>query len=124
VHADRLRARKATRDVLGFLQTIRMRYRPKRRIYLIMDNISTHWTQEIRDWATDSNVELVATPTYASFLNRIECHFWAIGEFTIKNADYPDWDALAKAMADYISLRNRTHGGGPIAQIEARRRVA
>jgi hypothetical protein len=30
----------------------------------------------------------------------------------------------AKAMADYISLRNRTHSGGPIAQIEARRRVA
>jgi transposase len=128
VHADhlfgRLRARKSARDVLGFLQTIRMRYRPKRRIYLVMDNLSTHWTSEIRTWATDSNVELVPTPTYASFLNRIECHFWAIGEFTIKNTDYPDWHTLAKAMADYISLRNRTHGGGPIAQIEARRRVA
>jgi transposase len=128
VHADRLfgrlRAHKSARDVRGFLQTIRMRYPAKRRIYLIMDNLSTHWTREIRDWAAGGNVELVPTPTYASFLNRIECHFWAIGEFTIKNADYPDWDTLAKAMADYISLRNRTHGGGPIAQIEARRRVA
>ncbi len=128
VHADRLfgrlRTRKAARDVLGFLKTIRMRYPAKRRVYLIMDNISTHWTQDIRDWATDSNVELVATPTYASFLNRIECHFGAIGEFTIKNTDYPDWDTLAKAMADYISLRNHTHGGGPIAQREARHRVA
>lgn len=128
VHADhlmgRLRAHKSARDVLGFLQTIRMRYRPKQRIYLVMDNLSTHWTADIRGWAADSNVELVPTPTYASFLNRIECHFWAIGEFVIKNADYPDWDTLAKAMADYIHLRNRTHGGGPIAQIEARRRVA
>jgi transposase len=101
-----------------------MRYPARRRIYLIMDNLSTHWTREIRDWAAESNVELVATPTYASFLNRIECHFWAIGEFTIKNTDYPNWDTLAKATADYISLRNRAHGGGPIAQIEARRRVA
>lgn len=120
----RLRAHKSARDVLGFLQTIRMRYRSRRRIYLVMDNLSTHWTSDIREWAADSNVELVPTPTYASFLNRIECHFWAIGEFVIKNADYPDWDTLAKAMADYIHLRNRTHGGGPIAQIEARRRVA
>ena len=47
------------------------------------------------------------TPTYASFLNRIECHFWAIGEFVVKNADYPDWDALAKAMADHITLPQR-----------------
>ena len=69
----------------------------------------------IRDWAADNNVELVPTPTYASFLNRIECHFGAVGEFVIKNADYPDWDTLARAMADYIHLRNRTHGGGPIA---------
>jgi transposase len=120
----RLRAHKSARDVLGFLQTIRMRYPARRRIHLVMDNLSTHWTNDIRGWAASSNVELVPTPTYASFLNRIECHFWAIGEFVIKNADYPDWDTLAKAMADYIHLRNRTHGGGPIAQIEARRRVA
>lgn len=128
VHADRLtgrlRAHKSARDVLGFLQTIRMRYPSRRQIYLVMDNLSTHWTKDIRDWAHDSNVELVPTPTYASFLNRIECHFWAIGEFVINNADHPDWDTLARAMADYINLRNRTHGGGPIAQIEARRRVA
>ena len=47
-----------------------------------------------------------------------------IGEFVIKNADYPDWPTLQKAMADYICLRNCTHGGGPIATIEARHRVA
>ena len=128
VHADhfmgRLREHKSARDVLGFLQTIRMRYPRRRRIYLVMDNLSTHWTKEIRAWAHANNVELVPTPTYASFLNRIECHFWAVGEFVVKNADHPDWDALAKATADYIHLRNRTHGGGPIGQIEARRRVA
>jgi transposase len=82
--------------VLGFLRTIRMRYPAKQRIYLVMDNLSTHWTKAIRDWAAQSNVELVATPTYASFLNRIECHFWAIGEFVVKNADHRDWDTLAK----------------------------
>jgi DDE superfamily endonuclease len=100
------------------MQTIRTRYPARRRIPLVMDNLSTHWTDAIRSWAAESNVELVPTPTYASFLSRIECHFSEIGEFVIKNADYPDRDTLAKAMADYIHLRNRTPGGGPIAQIE------
>jgi transposase len=42
-------------------------------------------------------------------LNRIECHFWGIGEFVINNADYADRDALAKAMADHIRYRNGPH---------------
>ena len=79
------------------------------RIYLIADNLSTHKTPAIREWAAGANIELVFTPTYASFLNRIECHFWGIGEFVINNADYPDWDALAKAMADHIRYRNGPH---------------
>jgi transposase len=128
VHRDRLlgrlRERKSASDVLGFLQTVRMRYPARQRIYLILDNLSTHWTADIRAWADHSRVELIPTPTYASYLNRIECHFAAIGEFVIKNADYADWPSLQKAMADYICLRNRTHDGGPIATIEARRRVA
>lgn len=44
------------------------------RLKQVADNLSTHKTPEIREWAT-SSVELVFTPTYASFLNRIECHF-------------------------------------------------
>jgi len=120
----RLRERKSARDVLGFLQTVRMRYRPPQRIYLVIDNLSTHWTNDIRVGAANGRVELVPTPTYASYLNRIECHFAAIAEFMIKNADYSDSPTPQKAMADYSHLRNRTHGGGPIATIEARRRVA
>ncbi len=125
VHADRLhgrlRAHENADEVLGFYRQIRMRYDPKLRIYLVADNLSTHKTPAIRDWAAESNVELVFTPTYASFLNRIECHLWAIGEFVIKNADYPDWDTLAGAMADHIRYRN-----GPCRDqrlIEAERRL-
>ena len=113
VHADRLhgrlRAHKNAGEVLAFYQQIRMRYPSKRRLYLIADNLSTHKTPAIRQWAAGANTELVFTPTYASFLNRIECHFWGIGEFVINNADYPDWDALAKAMADHIRYRNGPH---------------
>jgi transposase len=113
VHADRLhgrlRAHKNAGEILAFYKQIRMRYDPKLRLYLIADNLSTHKTPAIHEWAGGANTELVFTPTYASFLNRIECHFWGIGEFVINNADYPNWDALAKAMADHIRYRNGPH---------------
>jgi transposase len=128
VHADRLhgrlRAHKNAGEVLGFYRQIRMRYDPRQRIYLIADNLSTHKTPAIYAWADASDVELVFTPTYASFLNRIECHFWAIGECVINNADYPDWDALAKAMADHIRYRNGPHRDQRLIKAERRLLIA
>jgi hypothetical protein len=78
----------------------------------------------VRDWAERSNVELVPTPTYASYLNRIECHFWAIQEFVGKNADYESWDQFALAMARHISYRNGPHRNRRLDELERRRRVA
>jgi transposase len=128
VHADRLHGRLRTHknagEVLGFYRQIRMRYDPRLRIYLVADNLSTHKTPAIREWAAESNVELVFTPTYASFLNRIECHFWAIGEFVIKNADHPDWHTLAKAMADHIHYRNGPHRDQRLIKAERRLLIA
>ena len=51
-------------------------------------------------------MELVPTPTYASYLNRIESTFGAIDEFVCKNADYLDWDAFGYALADHVRHRN------------------
>ena len=61
-----------------------------------MDGLSAHWTQEIRDWAVANHVGLLPTPTNASHLNRIECHFWAYVEFVINGSDYPDWTEFSK----------------------------
>ena len=85
VHGDRLRARlrpgRNGASTLAFIRTIRLAYPPGRRIYWIQDGLSSHWTPAIRAWAATNNVELVPTPTYASYLNRIECHFGPINEF-------------------------------------------
>ncbi len=128
VHDDRLHGRlrihKNAGEVLAFYRQIRMRYEPRLRIYLVADNLSTHKTPAIHEWAAKSNVELVFTPTYASFLNRIECHFWGIGEFVIKNADYPDWETLTKAMADHIHYRNGPHRNQRLLKAERRLLVA
>jgi len=128
VHDDRLigrlRPRKGQYEVIRFLTTIRMRYDPRLRVYLVMDNLSCHWTPDVREWASESNVELVPTPTYASWLNRIECHFWAISEFVVKNADYESWDDFQLAMARHITYRNGPHRNQRLAELERRTRVA
>ena len=128
VHADRLHGRlrghKNAGEVLAFYQQIRMRYDPRLRLYLIADNLSTHKTPAIRQWAENANTELVFTPTYASFLNRIECHFWGISEFVIHNADYPNWETLAKAMADHIRYRNGPHRDQRLIAAERKRLIA
>jgi transposase len=110
VHADYLRIRPRRRrngaSTLAFMRQIRLAYPRRIRIYWIQDNLSCHWTPAIRAWAAVNNMELVPTPTYASFLNRIESTFGTIDEFVCKNADYLDWDAHGHALADHVRHRN------------------
>ena len=110
VHADYLRIRPRPRrngnSTLTFMKQIRLAYPKQIRLYWIQDGLSSHWTPEIRAWAALNNLELIPTPTYASYLNRIESTFGAIDEFVCKNADYLDWDAFGHALADHVRHRN------------------
>jgi transposase len=129
VGADRLwghlEARRVTaKVVLEFLAAIRRRYPPDVTVYIVMDNLSAHWTNDIVAWASTSNVGLLPTPTNASHLNRIECHFWAYVEFVINGSDYSDWTAFSKATQAYIRRRNADHHDPRIRELEARRKVA
>lgn len=125
VHADYLRARlrpiRNGNSTLAFIKQIRLAYPRRLRIYWIQDNLSCHWTPAIRTYAAANNIELVPTPTYASFLNRIESHFGAIDEFVCKNADYLDWNAFGVAMAEHIRHRN-TPTARAQRRLEAERR--
>jgi transposase len=129
VGADRLWGRLEARSVnakvvLEFLKDIRRRYPPDVQVYIVMDGLSAHWTQEIRNWAVANHVGLLPTPTNASHLNRIECHFWAYVEFVINGSDYPDWTEFSKATQAYIRRRNRDHHDPLIRELENRRKVA
>lgn len=110
VHADYLRVRPRPRrngnSTLTFIKQIRLAYPKQIRIYWIQDGLSSHWTPDIRSYADANNIELVPTPTYASYLNRIEATFGTIDEFVCKNADYLDWDAFGHALADHVRHRN------------------
>lgn len=110
VHADCLRIRPRPHrnglSTLTFMRQIRFAYPKRLRIHWIQDGLSCHWTPAIRAYAEANNIELVPTPTYASYLNRIEATFGAIDEFVCKNADYLDWDAFGHALAEHVRHRN------------------
>jgi hypothetical protein len=88
------------------MKMIRLAYPRRIRIYWIQDGLSCHWTPAIRTYADDNNIELVPTPTYASYLNRIEATFGGIDEFVCKNADYLDRDAFGFVLAEHVRYRN------------------
>ncbi len=110
VHAHYLRIRPRPRrdgdSTLAFMKVIRLAYPRRLRVYWMQDTLSCHWTPAIRAYADANNIELVPTPTYASFLNRIEATFGAIDEFVCKNADYLDGDAFRHALAEHVRHRN------------------
>jgi hypothetical protein len=49
---------------------------------------------------------------------------WAIGEFVVNNADYPNWDTFKKAMADHIQYRNGPHRDQRLLKAERRLLIA
>jgi hypothetical protein len=128
VHRDRLyarmRPRRAGPDVLGFMRTIRMVYPARQKLYWIQDNLSANWTPDIRAYAATNKIELVPTPTYTSYLNRIESHFRPIQEFVFNNTDYRTWDTAQRALADYITHRNGRDQDRRIAALERKHRIA
>ncbi|HEY0473720.1 MAG TPA: IS630 family transposase, partial [Kribbella sp.] len=52
-------------------------------------------------------VELVFTPSNASWLNWIECEFTALRYFTLDGSDYPSHTAQETAIAGYVRWRNK-----------------
>jgi len=51
------------------------------KVYLVCDNYGPHGKAEVRTWCAANDIELVFTPTNASWLNWIECEFTAVRHY-------------------------------------------
>src|SRR5262249_18105729 len=85
------RAKKDASVALAFRKTSVGATPPHATVYVVVDNLSTHLTPAIRTWAADvaNNVALLPPPTYASWLNRIECHFRPSSNWSFTTATTP-----------------------------------
>jgi transposase len=114
---------KGWQPTLRALQSIRARLDDDEPIYVIVDNLNHHKNWTVREWCAANRVELLFTPTYASWANPIEAHFGPLRQFTLANSDYPDHLALARAIHRYLAWRN-THTRDPrILEAERRHRA-
>jgi transposase len=99
--------RKNWEEFLRFLSWLRRRY-PRGILHIVLDNAGYHKKQEVRQWAARHRVRFYFTPSNASWLNRIECHFTAMRKFALDNADFRTHAEQQEAIERYLSWRNGT----------------
>jgi transposase len=112
---DRLYGHVVTRKdrtaFLAFVRYLRSLHPPEIRIAIVLDNFSPHLStkidQRVSVWAAANNVEFAYTPTYSSWLNRIEAQFQALRYFALDGTDHPSHREQASMIRRYIIWRNR-----------------
>lgn len=102
----RFRDRKRWQEFLDFLRQLRRRMTGK--LYVVCDNFSPHKKTEVITWCDANDVELVFTPSNASWLNWIESEFAAVRYFTLNGSDYRDHATQEAAIGGYLRWRNKS----------------
>lgn len=91
---------------LPFLKWVRHQYRSTEVLHVILDNAGFHLKAEVLQYAASHRIKLYFTPSGASWLNRIECHFTALRKFALDNTDYRSHDEMQQAIQQYLTWRN------------------
>jgi hypothetical protein len=92
---------------LKFIGHERGRYPPDQRVYVIQDNLSAHWTPEVRAWAGKNSVSLVPTATNAGWMNPVECNAGDIEDLALSGTNCTDWRQVRWAFEKAVNYRNR-----------------
>ena len=84
-------------------------YCSAKRLFLIMDNGSSHRGEASRKrlQKIDSRIIPVHTPVHASWLNQVEIYFSIIQRKVLTPNDFPDLDSVRLRLALYEELSNR-----------------
>lgn len=125
VHADVLggifRRRKRLREIEDAFRRLRACY-PHRRLYVILDNLHlVHDHPRFLALCRRLRIELVFTPTEASWLNLIEPHFGVLHRATIAGSDDRAHVVRRRRIYRYLRLRHRTLGNAahPLTRIRS-----
>lgn len=100
--------RHTTQEFVAFLAEIVSKQPADREIHIVLDNLSAHKTQRVRDFLyAHPNVQLHFTPTYASWLNQVELWFAKIERDLIYRGIFTSVKDLARKIMTYIRHYNR-----------------
>ena len=97
-------ARHTSQEFVGFLGQVVAECRPQQEIHIILDNLSAHKTQAVREFlAAHPRVQLHFTPTYSSWLNQVEIWFGKIERDVIARGIFTSVPDLARKLRRYIN---------------------
>jgi transposase len=96
-------ARYTSQEFVEFLKEVVERA-PAREVQIILDNLSAHKSQVVRDFlATHPNVHFYFTPTYSSWLNPVEIWFSKVERDVIARGIFTSVKDLARKLRRHIN---------------------
>jgi transposase len=95
-------------DFLAFLTQVVDSQARRREIHIILDNLATHKTQQVRTFlATHPRVHLHFTPTYSSWLNQVELWFSKIERDILARGIFTSVADLKRKIMKYLRHYNK-----------------
>jgi hypothetical protein len=123
-----IKKRKRRGEFLQFCRYLRSLHPPHVRIAIVCDNFSPHLTtrkdKRVGQWAAASNADIACTPSNCSWMNRIECQFTALREFTLNGTDHATHREQGSMIRRYIAWRNCHTSDPRLRRIVKRANVA
>ena len=97
----KMAARHTSREFVTFFQELVSLCPPRQQVHIIVDNLSAHKTQAVRDFLQQHpRVQFHFTPTYSSWLNQVEIWFAKIEREVIARGIFTSVPDLARKLRD------------------------
>ena len=101
--------RHTSKDFVAFLKEVVDTQPADREIHIILDNLSTHKTDLVKNYlAEHPNVQFHFTPTYSSWLNQVESWFSKLQREVIDRGIFTSVSDLRRKILRYIRLYQKT----------------
>lgn len=100
-------ARRRRREFLHFMNEVVAEH-PSRELHVVLDNLSTHKPKTDGWLRRHSRVHFHYTPTYASWLNQVECWFSILSRQALQGASFTSPLELRKAIDQFVTVYNQT----------------
>lgn len=98
--------RRRRREFLEFMNEV-LQANPGRDIHVVLDNLNTHKPKQDRWLQRHPNVHFHYTPTYASWLNQIECWFSILTRQALRGASFTSSQQLRAAIDRFVAAYNQ-----------------
>ena len=96
-------SRHTSADFIEFLTEIVERNKEYKEIHIVLDNLSAHKTQAVKEFLdNNSHVRFHFTPTYSSWLNQVEIWFAKIERDVIARGIFTSVADLSRKLMKYI----------------------